>query len=148
MVMGMSIKTIVKDAFSGIGLFGWIVILAKPVNAGLAMLSDFDLFKNYGGVAGQFLETGWGTLTSVTLGALIVGYAIYRRIHHPLVATVPSDEASLNAAVSRSISRPSTSERLGESHLSILRSDIALGNCLYVSNISFASTWSKVTPKL
>jgi hypothetical protein len=76
----MPIKTILKDAFSGFGPLGWLLIFAKPLNSGVTILGDFDLLKNYGGALGRFLDTGWGTLTSIVLGALIVGYAIYKRL--------------------------------------------------------------------
>jgi hypothetical protein len=43
------------------------------------MLGEVDLFETYGGAAGKFLNTGWGTLFSFILGASIIGYAIYKR---------------------------------------------------------------------
>jgi hypothetical protein len=77
-----SIINVIKAAFraslSGPGLLGWLVALVKPIAKALNMASDIDLLANYFGAAGKFLETGWGTLTSVVLGAVIIGYAVYR----------------------------------------------------------------------
>lgn len=54
------------------------------------MLGDYDIFNNYGGPIGKFLETGWGTFTSFATGAAIVGSAILRRPHTQTKADVPS----------------------------------------------------------
>jgi hypothetical protein len=81
-----SIINIIKAAFraslSGPGLLGWLVALVKPIAKALNMASDIDLLANYFGSAGKFLETGWGTLTSVILGAVIIGYAVYLNMRH------------------------------------------------------------------
>jgi len=74
------IKELAKDAFSGVGPLGWLFLLLKPANKGIEMLGEVDLFESYGGYVGRFLETGWGTLVSIFIGAAIIGYAIYKRI--------------------------------------------------------------------
>jgi hypothetical protein len=79
-----SIINVIKVAFraslSGPGLLGWLVALVKPIAKVLNMASDIDLLANYFGATGKFLETGWGTLTSIVLGAVIIGYAVYRNM--------------------------------------------------------------------
>jgi hypothetical protein len=79
-----SIINVIKAAFraslSGPGLLGWLVALVKPIVKALNMAGDIDLLANYFGAAGRFLETGWGTLTSVALGAVIIGYAVNRNM--------------------------------------------------------------------
>jgi len=69
----------VRAAFSWIGWVGWLTVLIKPLNAGLSMAGDVDLLANYFGPIGKFLDTGWGTSTSIVAGAAIIGYAIYQR---------------------------------------------------------------------
>src|ERR1700730_11206703 len=80
----LQIINIIKAAFraslSGPGLLGWLVALVKPIAKAMNMASDIDLLANYFGASGRFLETGWGTLMSVVLGAVIIGYAIYRNM--------------------------------------------------------------------
>jgi hypothetical protein len=79
-----SIIKVIKAAFlaslRGPGLLGWLVALIKPIAKGLSMAGDIDLLANYFGAVGKFLDTGWGTLASFALGAIIIGYAIHRRI--------------------------------------------------------------------
>src|ERR1700730_14246334 len=74
------IKAAFRASFSGPGLLGWLVSLVKPIAKALNMASDIDLLATYFGATGRFLETGWGTLTSGVLGAVIIGYAIYRNM--------------------------------------------------------------------
>ena len=86
MVMGMakeppSIRILVKDAFSGVGPFGWFFLLLKPANKAIEMLGEVDLFATYGGTIGRFLDTGMGTFASIIIGTTIIGYAIYKRAH-------------------------------------------------------------------
>ncbi len=85
----ISIKTLIKDAFSGIGPLGWLFLLLKPANKGVEMLGEIDLFETYGGSIGRFLDTGWGTLTSIIIGTLIIGYAIYKRIYESETVIMP-----------------------------------------------------------
>lgn len=74
------IAAALRASLTGPGLLGWFVALTKPIAKILSMAGDVDLLANYFGVAGRFLETGWGTLTSVVLGAVIIGYAIHRKM--------------------------------------------------------------------
>jgi hypothetical protein len=76
-----SIKILIKDAFSGVGPLGWLIALLKPANKGIEMLGEVDLFKTYGGSLGQFFDTGLGTAASIIIGAVIIGYAIFKRAH-------------------------------------------------------------------
>jgi hypothetical protein len=71
-----------RESISGPGLIGWIVELIRPIMAGLGALRDVDLLHNYFGAIGRFLETGWGTLVSVAVGAIIIGSAIHRSAPH------------------------------------------------------------------
>ena len=73
------IAAALRASLTGPGLLGWLVALIKPIAKILSMAGDVDLLANYFGVTGRFLETGWGTLTSVVLGAVIIGYAIHRK---------------------------------------------------------------------
>jgi hypothetical protein len=77
----ISIKILIKDAFSGVGPLGWIFILLKPANKGIEMLGEVDLFETYGGAIGRFFDTGMGTFASIVIGTTIIGYAIYKRTH-------------------------------------------------------------------
>src|ERR1700730_8191400 len=77
------IAAALRASLTGPGLLGWLVALIKPIAKVLSMAGDIDLLANYFGVAGRFLETGWGTLTSVVLGAVIIGYAIHRKMQFP-----------------------------------------------------------------
>ena len=73
---------LLRDSLSGPGFLGWALFLYKPLNSALAVAGGADLLSNYGGAAGRFLDTGWGTLVSLALGAIIIGYALQRRGHN------------------------------------------------------------------
>jgi hypothetical protein len=74
------IKAALRASLTGPGLLGWLIALIKPIAKVLSMASDVDLLANYFGAVGRFLQTGWGTLASIVLGTVIIGYAIHRRI--------------------------------------------------------------------
>jgi hypothetical protein len=71
------------------GLIGWILVLARPANWALTVLGDIDLFSNYGGAIGHFLNTGIGTAAIVVIGASIIGLAIYNRERTALPSRAP-----------------------------------------------------------
>lgn len=75
------IKAALRASIKGVGWLGWLIALSKPIAKVMSVVGDIDLLANYLGPVGRFLETGWGTLTSIVLGAVIIGYAILRRAH-------------------------------------------------------------------
>jgi hypothetical protein len=89
-------KAALRASLTGPGLLGWLIALIKPIVKVLNMVGDIDLLANYFGAAGRFLETGWGTLSSIVLGTVIIGYAIHRRIQlEPIVG----DQANFRGVV-------------------------------------------------
>jgi hypothetical protein len=77
------IKQVFLASISGVGAIGWMVWLLILFMRLLSVLGDIDLLHNYLGSVGSFLETGWGTLISIVVGAIIVGSAIHHGIRNP-----------------------------------------------------------------
>jgi hypothetical protein len=69
-----------------LGLFGWVITFAKPLIWIIDRLSEIDFLATYAGAFGQFLNTGWGTLASVGVGATIIGYSIFQGLRQPAPA--------------------------------------------------------------
>jgi hypothetical protein len=89
------ITAALRASLTGPGLLGWLIALIKPITKVLSMTGNIDLLANYFGPAGRFLDTGWGTLASIVLGAVIIGYAIHRRMQlEPIMAGGDKAESS------------------------------------------------------
>ncbi len=73
-----TVKTIASRVVSGTGLIGLAIALWKPVYRSIDMLHNIDFIRSSWDSVGTFLDTGWGTLTSVTVGTVIIGYSILR----------------------------------------------------------------------
>ena len=52
-------------------------MLIKPIRWVLEMAGVADLLNIHMPAIGNYLDTGWGTLTSVAVGALIIGSSIF-----------------------------------------------------------------------
>lgn len=79
-----------RGLFSPLGALGWLVVLIKPIRQLIEWLADVDFIWQNLDAIGRFLDTGWGTLTTVGLGALIVAHAVYRAGHiHRAKTKVP-----------------------------------------------------------
>src|SRR4051794_37863717 len=81
--MGMwGISKLLRFLWDGItsplGFFGVAISLIKPTLWLVGRLSDMDFVSTHLKEIGAFLETGWGTLTSVATGAAIIASAIHR----------------------------------------------------------------------
>jgi hypothetical protein len=65
------------------GWVGWIVFFIKPIRSAIDTLSEMDFLAGYWTSIGTFLSTGWGTLASVCIGAVILGYSIRHSMREP-----------------------------------------------------------------
>src|SRR5947208_3000592 len=69
-------------AFRGpLGLVGWAIVLSKPILHLLDRIEEMDFINTYWPVVRTFLDTGAGTLVSVAVGTIIIGYSIIHAIH-------------------------------------------------------------------
>jgi hypothetical protein len=57
---------------------GAAIAFSRPIFKIIDRLSEMDFLATYAGPVGRFLETGWGTLTSIAVGAGIIGFSIYQ----------------------------------------------------------------------
>jgi hypothetical protein len=57
---------------------GAAIAFSKPIFKIIDRLSEMDFLATYAGPVGRFLETGWGTLSSIAVGAAIIGFSIYQ----------------------------------------------------------------------
>jgi len=90
-------RNIVKTAYAGLGLLGLVVTLWKPLYRAIDMLGNLDFLHNNWGEIGKFLDSGMGTLVSVAVGAIIIGYSIIRGLQESGTnVAVPSPTASSN----------------------------------------------------
>ena len=64
-----------------LGLFGWIIVLSKPVFHLVDRVSEMDFIASSWQAIRVFLETGYGTLISIVVGTSIIGYSIVHAIH-------------------------------------------------------------------
>lgn len=67
----------------------------KPIRWLLEMAGVADILNTYMPDIGNYLDTGWGTLTSVAVGALIIGSAIFfheRRAGNNTEPSTPKDQ--------------------------------------------------------
>ena len=76
--MAAKLRRWAKPIFSRIALFGWAFALIKPILWLVGVMGDVDFIAANIKEIGDFFETGWGTLTTVGLGALIIGSAVIR----------------------------------------------------------------------
>jgi hypothetical protein len=58
------------------GLFGWFILLIKPIRALLEAMGDADLLFKFVPALSGFLDTGWGTAASMLGGAIIISYSV------------------------------------------------------------------------
>ena len=97
---------------SPIGLVGYVVGLQSLFIRLIRWLGDMDFIASYWRPIGTFLDTGWGTLASVVVGAIIVAIAIFRSSSTPQVGrqigrqdleTLPSREENSGETVEAEI---------------------------------------------
>jgi hypothetical protein len=97
--LGMSPTQIIRSvgtALKGrVGLIGWIIILLRPALHLIDRFSEMDFVAAYWQAIRTFLDTGYGTLVSMAVGASIIGYSIVHAIH-----TAPSS-SNRNASSSQ-----------------------------------------------
>jgi len=72
------LKTVILPAVSGTGLIGLAIAFGRPIYRGIDVIGNIDFVRSYWGNIGSFLDSGWGTLTTIMVGMAIVAYAIYR----------------------------------------------------------------------
>jgi hypothetical protein len=76
---GLTMARFLRKIFSLRADIGWLVVLIKPLNRALTMWSDVDLISEHFGRVGDFLNTGWGTLTAIVLGTLIISSSLRQK---------------------------------------------------------------------
>jgi hypothetical protein len=71
-----------------LGLLGSVITFAKPLIWIIDRLSEIDFLATHSGAFGRFLNTGWGTLASVGVGATIIGFSIFQGLRQPALANI------------------------------------------------------------
>jgi hypothetical protein len=69
-------------------LLGSVITFAKPLIWIIDRLSEIDFLTIHSGAFGRFLDTGWGTLASVGVGATIIGVSIFQGLRQPAPANI------------------------------------------------------------
>jgi hypothetical protein len=76
---------------------GAAITFSKPIIKLIDRLSEMDFLATYAGAVGRFLETGWGTLTSVCIGTAIIGFSIYHGLKHQKASSPSGQRARLSS---------------------------------------------------
>lgn len=86
------------------GIVGLIIALWKPAYLVLDGLGNAQFVADHRQVLGDFLSSGWGTASSVVVGAFIVAFAVYRvsRQSNPATASAVAPAVPNAMVVSRS----------------------------------------------